>query len=152
MIPALTAMSQDVGDGQSSQTINAPDLISLAYFEMDGYSFCGERTYAIDPVETWMKLAGDTLTVVSQDSQDHIDSNVFTVTVTLKDYGTVSDSAVFDAGLTCPSGSICNSAASALSLKVPATLPQTSTSRTTLAMREGTPGGEERTYEWYVPY
>ena len=145
-------MSQDIGTGESSQAITAPDLISLGYFEMDGYTYCGERSYAIDPVETWLKLSDDTLTIASLDSQDAVASDAFTVTVTLRHYGSVSDSAVFSAELACPEGSVCNTAQSTKIAKDPETLPETAGSHTTLAMREGTPGGDERTYEWYVPH
>ena len=51
-----------------------------------------------------MRISDDTLTIESLDSQETVESGIFTVTVTLDDHSSVSGSVEFNAELTCPEG------------------------------------------------
>ena len=60
--------------------------MSLAYFEVDGYSFCGDRIYSLDPDDKWLSLDDGTLTITSRDSDQNVEKADFYVTVALKDH------------------------------------------------------------------
>ena len=76
----------------------------MAYFGVDGFTYCGGRSYTIEPQQTWMKISDETLIIESLDSQETVESAIFTVTVTLDNHSSVSGSTEFNAELTCSEG------------------------------------------------
>ena len=68
---------------------------------MDGQSYCGSRSYAIDPIESWMKISNETLTIESLGLQDTPINETFKVSVTLDNGSSISDEVEFNAELVC---------------------------------------------------
>ena len=79
----------------------------MAYFDIDGFTYCGSRSYAIEPEQSWMKISNETLTIESLDPEETIESATFTVTVGLENFSQVSGSVEFNAELTCQEGQVC---------------------------------------------
>ena len=53
-----------VDQAADTQTVLATDTASSTYGNLDGFSFCGPRTYAITTTAySFLILAGDTLTL-----------------------------------------------------------------------------------------
>ena len=75
--------------------------MSMAYFEIDGTTYCGDRSYAIEPQQSWMQISNETLTIESLDPEETIENATFTVTVSLDKFSQVSQSVEFNAELTC---------------------------------------------------
>ena len=93
-----------ISGGSLVQTIYAPDVASLGYGSMDGFTKCGTRTYTLSPSFTWLTLVGDTLTL-----QSDVNSAVretITLTVTLDSYPSITGSTTITAEIICKVNSI----------------------------------------------
>ena len=59
---------------------------------MDGFSKCGSRTINVSPTFSWLTVVGDTLTLESNSPSDAPATEIITITVTLDDYPSITDS------------------------------------------------------------
>ena len=72
-------MRLEVGAGSDSQELLIKDTISTQRGNLDGHSFCGERSYALTNNQPWLTLVGSTLTITSNsvdDTQEEIESQI----------------------------------------------------------------------------
>ena len=85
-----------ISGGASVQTVDAPDVVSQGYGNMDGFSKCGSRTISISPSVPWLTVSGDTVTLQSSTPSDAHASTTFTMTVQLDSYPSIIATLNFD--------------------------------------------------------
>jgi hypothetical protein len=74
-----SALSLELDQGTQTVTLVAPDSISSMYGAMDGTSWFGPRTFALQGNPDWLSLDGDQLTITSNSMFDYTE----TVSVTI---------------------------------------------------------------------
>ena len=128
------------------------DLMSSAYFEEDGTTYCKDG-YSItvdspDPLPNWISLDGIEFTVTSDSPLNDGASQTVTVTLTIDDAATSSDS--FDAELVCDPNTACDP-----SFRVPSSLDPVDCDNDGALKLEnfqtGVTGDNIEYDEWYVP-
>ena len=119
-------MRLEINGGELEQVVDVKDLISSHYGNLDGFSYCGDRTYTLKGQEDWVTFDGLTLlTVTSNDETDEEQVDFPRLVVRLTDYN-IKGNVRFKTELYCPEGSTCGNEAKFGDNKNPATLGPTS--------------------------
>ena len=79
-----------INTGTDTQTLSIEDTISKYYGNLDGTSYCGDRTYTLDHEVEWLTFENDVLTISSVDQLDEEEIEFPRIIVTLNSNDTVT--------------------------------------------------------------
>ena len=102
--PTVSSMLAYVSSAPITQQVLAIDTASMSYGNLDGFTFCGPRTYTIYPDSySFLSLSGDTLTLVSTDPSEETASPLtISILASLSNYPDVLPvSQTFDVEIIC---------------------------------------------------
>ena len=145
--------SVEINEGSVTTTLVAPDSLSWRYYEKDGISYCGARTFTLDTSPEWVDLSGDSLVLTSDYVFDKTATSSATLTVSITVVAdtvetVVSDTVSVDFSLTCPTDWTCTNEGTTrdpLESDVPDVV------KTELSCVEGYIPENYEVEEWYVP-
>ena len=73
----------DLGSGIVKEPIEALDSISRRYFEQDGFSYCGQRTYTFAEERPWLSAEDGQLIVTTEHNLMAAGEVITTLTVSI---------------------------------------------------------------------
>ena len=79
-----------INTGTETQTLSIEDTISKYYGNLDGTSYCGDRTYVLSHEPDWLTLDNGVLTISSLSQLDEESIKFPRITVTLASNDTLT--------------------------------------------------------------
>ena len=113
-----------INSGSLEQDIVVKDLISSHYGNLDGVSYCGDRTYTLKGEEPYVTFDGSKVTITSNDEFDEEDVDFPRLIVRLTAYD-VKATCRFKTELFCPEDATCGNESKFGDNQNPEELPET---------------------------